>query len=113
MPSVVGTGISTRALSSLADVVIGVEPSTAMLDQAWAAANVTYRVGSAEDLPVEDASCDLISVGSALHWFDQARFLSEATRVATAEAWLVVHDHWFAGQMQDHEAARRGCASIG
>ncbi|MFQ5524279.1 MAG: class I SAM-dependent methyltransferase [Acidimicrobiia bacterium] len=98
-----GTGISTMALAPLADTIIGVEPSTAMLAQALPAANVLYRVGSAEDLPLEDGSCDLIAVGSALHWFDQARFLKEASRVARPDAWLVVHDHWFTGQMQGHE----------
>ncbi len=98
-----GTGISTMALAPLADTVIGVEPSTAMLEQALSAANVEYRVGSAESLPVEDASCDLIGVGSALHWFDQARFLEEASRIARPGAQLVVHDHWFTGQMQDHK----------
>lgn len=44
---------------------------------------------------------DLIAVGSALHWFDQTRFLAEASRVATPGAWLVIYDHWFTGEMQD------------
>lgn len=94
-----GTGISTRALAPFAEEVIGVEPSTAMLELAAPATNVTYRVGMAEDLPLEDESCDLIGVGSALHWVNQDRFLAEASRVARPNAWLVVHDHWFAGQM--------------
>lgn len=88
------------ALATLADTVIGVEPSAAMLEHAPPAANVTYLIGSAEELPVDDTSCNLIAVGSALHWFDQDRFLSEASRVATSDAWLVVHDHWFGGEMQ-------------
>lgn len=95
-----GTGISTLALAPLAERVVGVEPSRAMLERAAAAPNVTYRIGSAEDLPVEDQSCDLIGVGSALHWFDQERFLAEASRVAKPSTWLVVHDHWFGGQME-------------
>jgi len=95
-----GTGISTMALAPLAVQVIGVEPSLSMLERAAAAPNVTYRRGSAEALPLENESCDLVSVGSALHWFDRQRFLGEASRVAKPEAWLVVHDHWFAGQME-------------
>lgn len=59
-----GTGISTMALAPLARTVIGVEPSPAMLKRARQAGNVTYRLGSAELLPVEDRSCDLIGVGS-------------------------------------------------
>ena len=68
------------------------------------AVNVTYLAGTAENLPVDDSSCDLIGVGSALHWFDHARFLSEASRIATPATWLVVHDHWFSGQMQQQPA---------
>lgn len=98
-----GTGISTRALAPLAHTVIGVDPSPAMLDEASPATNIAYRAGWAEDLPVESASCDLIAVGSALHWFDQVGFLSEAARAAKPGAWLVVLDHWFAGQTQGRE----------
>ncbi len=95
-----GIGISTMAIAPLADTVVGVEPSAAMLTYATPAPGVTYLVGTAENLPVDDDSCDLIAVGSALHWFDQTRFLTEASRIATPTAWLVVHDHWFNGQMQ-------------
>lgn len=98
-----GTGISTMAIAPLAETVVGVEPSQAMLELALPGENVSYRIGSAEQLPVEDASCDLISVGSALHWFDQERFLAEASRVAKPEARLVVYDHWFTGHMEDHD----------
>lgn len=96
-----GTGISTMALAPLAEEVIGVEVSPAMVERARSARNVTYRLGAAEDLPLEDDACDLIGVGSAVHWFDQERFLAEAGRVATVDAWLVVHDHWFTAQMRD------------
>lgn len=96
-----GTGISTVALSPLAETIIGVDPSSTMLDHAVAAANVTYMVGSAEDLPLDDGVYDLIGVGSAVHWFDRDRFLAEASRIAAPGAWLVVHDHWFSGLMED------------
>ncbi|MGF1617946.1 MAG: class I SAM-dependent methyltransferase [Acidimicrobiia bacterium] len=98
-----GTGISTLAIAPLAERVVGVEPSEAMLERAIPADNVSYRIGSAEHLPVEDQSCDLISVGSALHWFDQKQFLAEASRVAKPDAWLVVYDHWFTGRLLDHD----------
>ena len=98
-----GTGISTMAIAAMAETVVGIEPLQAMRERAMPADNVSYRSGSAEQLPVEDQSCDLLSVGSALHWFDQERFLAEASRVAKPEAWLVVYDHWFTGRMQDHD----------
>jgi SAM-dependent methyltransferase len=92
-----GTGISTMAIAPLAITVFGVEPSEAMRARAAPARNVTYLSGTAEDLPLEDGSCDLIAVGSALHWFDRERFLAEASRVAAPATWLVVHNHWFNG----------------
>lgn len=95
-----GTGILTTALSSMARVVVGVEPSPAMLERARSARNVEYRIGSAEDIPMPDSSCDLITVGSALHWFDRDRFLTEVSRIAKPGASLIVVDHWFAGSMQ-------------
>lgn len=98
-----GTGISTMAIAELAETVVGIEPSKAMLERAIPANNVSYLSGSAEQIPVEDQAYDLISVGSALHWFDQQQFLAEASRVAKPKAWLVVYDHWFSGRMHGHD----------
>lgn len=41
----------------------------------------TCRQGTAEDLPFPDDSVDLLTAASAAHWFDQSRFLAEASRV--------------------------------
>lgn len=41
----------------------------------------TCRKGTAEDLPFPDGSVDLLTAASAAHWFDQSRFLTEASRV--------------------------------
>lgn len=95
-----GTGISTLALVPLANEVIAIESSPAMLKLATDHPSVEYRIGRAEDLPVETGTCDLLGVGSALHWFDQSRFLKESTRVATPGAWLLVHDHGFTTEME-------------
>lgn len=101
-----GTGISTMALPPLAESVIGVEPSSAMVDRAVQAPNVEYRIGTAEDLPVQTDSCDLVGVGSALHWFDQSLFLAEASRIARPDAWLVVHDNFFTAEMAGNDGFR-------
>jgi hypothetical protein len=50
-----GTGISTRALSPLADMVIGVEPPQLMLERAEPVDDATYQLGSTEELPVGHA----------------------------------------------------------
>lgn len=98
-----GTGISTKAIAPLAKRITGIEPSAEMLKYAISLPKVEYLVGKAEDLPIDETSCDLICVGSALHWFDRSRFLAEASRVARQGAWLVVLDHWFAGEMEGHQ----------
>lgn len=95
-----GTGISTKMLTDLARRVIGVDQSPAMLDHAPRRSGITYMLGNAEDLPIGDETCDLISVGSALHWFDFERFLNEVDRVAMPGAMLAVHNHWFAAEME-------------
>ena len=37
--------------------------------------------GSAENIPVEDKSVDLIVAGTTAHWFDLERFLEEVKKV--------------------------------
>ncbi len=101
-----GTGISTAMLTELARSVIGVEPATAMVRHARPARKVRYVMGAAEALPIADVSCELIGVGSALHWFDRDRFLAESLRIAKPGAWLVIHDHWFTGMMKGNPEFR-------
>ncbi len=96
-----GTGISTRAVAAVAQTVVALDASRAMTAFAPRRANVTHVIGSAEELPFRDATFDLLTVGSALHWFHRDPFVMQATRVTVAGAHLVVHDHGFTGQMAD------------
>lgn len=96
-----GTGISTRAVAAVAQTVIALDASPAMTAQAPRLDNAVRVIGSAEALPFGDATFDLITVGSALHWLHRDAFVTQAARVATADAHLVVHDHGFTGQMDD------------
>jgi SAM-dependent methyltransferase len=52
-----------------------------------------YAIGSAEALPVASQSVRLVSVGSAVHWFDQARFFEEARRVLHPDGVVIIYDH--------------------
>lgn len=77
-----GTGQLTRALLAEAADVVAVEPVLAMrerLQQACPEADV--RDGSAERLPLEDGSVDVVTVAQAFHWFDAGRALAEIHRV--------------------------------
>jgi SAM-dependent methyltransferase len=77
-----GTGKLTRALAARGLEVFAVDPSPRMLDQLRAAIpDATVSVGSAEDIPLADASVDAILVGQAWHWVDQDVALPSVARV--------------------------------
>ena len=77
-----GTGKLTRALAARGLEVFAVDPSSNMLDQLRAAIpSATVSVGTAEDIPLADASVDAIVVGQAWHWVDQDAALLSVARV--------------------------------
>lgn len=72
-----GTGKLTRALRERFATVIAVEPDDAM--RAWIDGDA--RAGSAESIPLADASVDGVFVAEAFHWFDYEHALAEIRRV--------------------------------
>ncbi len=77
-----GTGKLTRALIAAGARVTAVEPLFAMrqmLQQRLPEA--TVMEGTAERIPVQDESVDLVTVGQAFHWFDAAAAAQEIQRV--------------------------------
>lgn len=92
-----GTGLSTNALRALAEQVVGVDASAAMVARAPRVAGVRYVVAQAERLPFGKDVFDLLTVSQALHWLDRAKFFGEARRVLRAHGRLVVYDNYFAG----------------
>lgn len=88
-----GTGLSTRALTALADEVMGTDSAPAMVEEARRWGGATYHCAPAEDLPWAPGSVDLITVAGAIPWIDCERFLPEVHRVLTADGWLVVYDN--------------------
>jgi SAM-dependent methyltransferase len=77
-----GTGKLTRALLETGARVIAVEPGDAMraeLERATPGAEPLR--GSAEDIPLPDASVDAIAVGQAFHWFRHDVAIPELHRV--------------------------------
>lgn len=94
-----GSGQSALALAEVADEVIAIDPSAAMLATAEARPNVQYRLGVAEQLEFADGRFDLVSVGSALHWFDQPRFYGECRRVLAERGLLAAYNDHFTAHM--------------
>jgi SAM-dependent methyltransferase len=76
-----GTGKLTRVLVDAGLDVVAVEPSGAMLEELRRAVPAEAHVGSAEDIPLPDASVDAVTVAQAFHWFDYQPALREIARV--------------------------------
>lgn len=77
-----GTGLLTRVLVSLGYDVTAVEPDDLMRQRlSTVLPAVTARAGSAESIPLPDASVDAVVCGQAYHWFDRERAHPEIARV--------------------------------
>jgi SAM-dependent methyltransferase len=93
-----GTGKLTAALVAAGADIVAVEPDPAMLAELRRALPaVRAHSGSAESIPLPDASVDAVLAGHALHWFDMAVAGAEISRVlapggSLAGLWNVVDD---------------------
>lgn len=77
-----GTGKLTVDLVARGAGVIAVEPVDAMRERLLRdVAGVEVRDGTAEALPLDDASVSLVTVAQAFHWFDGPAALAEIRRV--------------------------------
>src|SRR4051794_41052871 len=93
-----GTGKLTATLVALGAEVVAVEPDPAMLAELRHSLPVIRALqGSAEAIPLPDASVDAVLAGNAMHWFDMATAGPEIARVLTpggvlAGLWNVMDD---------------------
>jgi SAM-dependent methyltransferase len=77
-----GTGKLTRALVAHGHRVVAVEPLDEMRTELEAAVpGVRGLAGSAEAIPLPDASVDVVTSAQAFHWFDHDAALPEIARV--------------------------------
>lgn len=80
-----GTGKLTRALVGRVETIHAVDPSPNMLAQlASAVPEVRTAVGTAESIPLPDASVNAVLVAQAWHWVDPERAVPEVRRVLRA-----------------------------
>jgi SAM-dependent methyltransferase len=89
-----GTGKLTRVVAEQADKVIAVEPVEGMrrvLREQLP--HVRAISGTAETIPLPDASIDAVLVGEAFHWFDAGRAVPEIARVLKPGGGLAVFVH--------------------
>ncbi|MFB7469509.1 class I SAM-dependent methyltransferase [Kitasatospora sp. NPDC056184] len=100
-----GTGKLTATLVALGAEVVAVEPDPAMLAELQRSLPAVRALsGSAERIPLEDASVDAVVAGNAMHWFDLAVAGPEIARVLApggvlAGLWNLLDDEvdWVAG----------------
>jgi len=121
-----GTGKLTRLLVRRYARVIAVEPDDALRALIRDAETVT---GTAEGIPLPDASVDGVFCAEAFHWFDAPRAVAEIARVLRpggsvvvcfntdggkteppwpAEAWAVVEHHRPSGEMGGRRLVEAG-----
>ena len=100
-----GTGKLSATLVAVGAEVTAVEPDPAMLRELRRTVpDVQARSGSAEAIPLPDASVDAVVAGNAMHWFDMTVAGPEIARVLApggvlAGLWNVLDDSvdWVAG----------------
>jgi SAM-dependent methyltransferase len=100
-----GTGKLTATLVALGAEVIAVEPDPAMLTELRRTLPMVRALpGSAEAVPVPDASVDAVLAGNAMHWFDMNVAGPEIARVLEPDGilaglWNVLDNRvdWVAG----------------
>jgi SAM-dependent methyltransferase len=107
-----GSGQSAIALAAIAGQVLAIDASQSMLDQAPARPNICYRLGFAEELGAEALNpeawkFDLVSAGSALHWFDQEIFYAQCRLVLAEAGLLAVYNDHFTAHMEGSVACKR------
>src|SRR5687767_4229536 len=69
-----GNGQAATHLTKHFGQVIATDESGEMIAQAPPDSGITYRVAEAKDSRIEDHSVDLVTVASAIHWFDLDKF---------------------------------------
>jgi ubiquinone/menaquinone biosynthesis C-methylase UbiE len=92
-----GTGFLTVLLLENGNRVYAVEPNAemrAVADELFTDIPLfTSLTGTAEQLPIKDASVDMVTVGQALHWFEVDKARVEFQRVLKPTGKVVVVDN--------------------
>jgi SAM-dependent methyltransferase len=89
-----GEGYGSALLAQTAASVIGVDLSKKAVDHAansYNLANLSFKVGDARELPIEDGSLDVVvSFETLEHFFEHNQFLAEVKRVLRPQGRLII-----------------------
>ena len=95
-----GTGTLARGLAQRGCVVTGLDPATALMEEARrldkeTGVTITYVTAKAEQTGLPSTSFDVITAGQCWHWFDRPQVLQEVNRLLVASGRLVIaHFDW-------------------
>ncbi|MDA8141185.1 MAG: class I SAM-dependent methyltransferase [Desulfobacteraceae bacterium] len=93
--------------------VYGIDPSAKAIEQA-VKNDIEAKVGTAEVLPFESSSMDILVFGFCLSLCDQQdlfRIAMEADRVLKPDSWIVIHDFFAPTPIKNEYHHRRGMYS--
>ena len=89
-----GNGQAATHLARHFERVVATDESAEMIAQAAPDPRISYGVAEAEDSGIEGGSVDLVTVASAIHWFDLDRFYAEVRRVARPDGVLAAWTYY-------------------
>ncbi|MFD7919959.1 class I SAM-dependent methyltransferase [Streptomyces sp. NPDC059740] len=95
-----GTGSLARLCAQAGARVTGLDPAASLLEQAAeldreAGVKVDYRVATAEETGLPDASFDVVTAGQCWHWFDAPKAAAEVRRLLRPTGVVVIaHFDW-------------------
>ncbi|KAI9306174.1 S-adenosyl-L-methionine-dependent methyltransferase [Cunninghamella echinulata] len=99
-----GTGQVASELAQKFKQVYGVDRLPDMINHAIQKENIQYSLSDAEDLSrFEDHSMDLITVGTAFHWFNFDMFYKETKRVLKPNSGVLAIWTYFFSIIKDNE----------
>ena len=89
-----GNGQAATHLAGYFERVVATDESGEMIAQAPRDPRIVYRVAEAEDSGLEGSSVELVTVASAVHWFDLRRFYAEVRRVVKPGGTIAVWTYY-------------------
>lgn len=90
-----GNGQAALALADRFQKVIATDASAAQIENAFSHEKIEYRVEPSEKTTISANSVDLITVGTAVHWFDFEAFYREVRRVGKRDGILAAWTYSF------------------
>ena len=80
-----GNGQAAAGVAQYFERVYATDASAGQIARACPHPQVEYHLENAEQVALESASADLVTVAQAVHWFDLDKFYAEVKRVLKAE----------------------------